>query len=403
LPADFKKILGVRFFAAFAVTMQAVLVGWRIYSLKPDAIYLGMIGLTEAVPALGLSLLAGTFIDSHRPVRIIFVSLWILFFDFLLLAASVWFADHLSVFHQLTILFAAVFVSGSVRSFISPSIFSLLPHILDRGSFAKASAWRSSTYQIAAVSGPALGGLIYGFVSAEMAFAVLPLLMALSLICVLALPKKLWLIKNHLEHKSVLKNLREGWDFVFRTKPLLGAMTVDMFSVLFGGVTAVLPIFADQVFHVGATGLGMMRAAPAVGSGIVALSLGVRPQHSTSGRRLLLVVAGFGLCTLGFAATSNIYFATLCLFGLGVFDGVSVVIRDTLSQLLAPPHMRGRIASLESMFITSSNEIGAFESGIAAQFMGLIPSVIFGGVMTLIVAGACWVLIPELVKTEIKN
>ena len=176
-----------------------------------------------------------------------------------------------------------------------------------------------------------------------------------------------------------------------------------MFSVLFGGAVSVLPIFADQVFHVGSTGLGFLRAAPAIGSVIVALSLAIRPMRVISGKKLLLVVAGFGFSTLAFALSSNIYLALLFLMLSGAFDGVSMVIRITLLQWLTPEEMRGRVSSLSSVFITSSNEIGAFESGVAARLMGLVPSVFFGGVMTVLIVFGVWWLVPDLKKTEIKT
>jgi MFS family permease len=303
---------------------------------------------------------------------------------------------------RLFILFAGIFISGAARAFASPSMFSLLPQIVPRNSLSSAAAFNSSIHTFASIIGPALGGLIYGFAGATWAFGIPCFLSLIALYSSTQFSEDLRNKQNLGVREPMLKSIRAGMHFVLNHKVLLSTMLLDMFSVLFGGVVAILPIFADKVFGVGATGLGFLRAAPALGSVIITIVLALRPMRSISGARLSQVILGFGICTILFALTSNYYLALFFLALTGAFDGVSMVIRGTFMQLLTPDNMRGRVSSLSSIFITSSNEIGAFESGLAASFLGLIPSVIFGGVMTLVVVGLVAWKVPELNKTKME-
>lgn len=400
---DFRLLLLSRFFFYVSLQIQAVIVGWQIYQIKPDALLLGMIGLAEALPAIACSFFSGHVVDQNRPWKIYYSSLLALFLNSLILFLSVYFSASISDYWRLFYLFSAVFVSGVVRSFASPSVFSLIPQVVEKHHLPAASAWSGTTHQIEMILGPAVGGLIYGFFGAAIAFSLLPILVLCSLLLLPLISEQTRLYKMNRAREPFVQSLKAGIDFVKNQKVLLSAMSLDMFSVLFGGAVSVLPIFADQVFHVGSTGLGFLRAAPAIGSVIVALSLAIRPMRVISGKKLLLVVAGFGFSTLAFALSSNIYLALLFLMLSGAFDGVSMVIRITLLQWLTPEEMRGRVSSLSSVFITSSNEIGAFESGVAARLMGLVPSVFFGGVMTVLIVFGVWWLVPDLKKTEIKT
>jgi len=400
---DFRLLLLSRFFFYVSLQIQAVIVGWQIYQIKPDALLLGMIGLAEALPAIACSFFSGHVVDQNRPWKIYYSSLLALFLNSLILFLSVYFSASISDYWRLFYLFSAVFVSGVVRSFASPSVFSLIPQVVEKHHLPAASAWSGTTHQIEMILGPAVGGLIYGFFGAAVAFSLLPILVLCSLLLLPLISEQTRLYKMNRAREPFVQSLKAGIDFVKNQKVLLSAMSLDMFSVLFGGAVSVLPIFADQVFHVGSTGLGFLRAAPAIGSVIVALSLAIRPMRVISGKKLLLVVAGFGFSTLAFALSSNIYLALLFLMLSGAFDGVSMVIRITLLQWLTPEEMRGRVSSLSSVFITSSNEIGAFESGVAARLMGLVPSVFFGGVMTVLIVFGVWWLVPDLKKTEIKT
>jgi MFS family permease len=289
-----------------------------------------------------------------------------------------------------------------VRSFTAPSVFSLISHVVPKGLQAEAAAWNSSAIQLAAIFGPALGGLLYGHFGPLTAFAAPPVFMVGALFLQTLFSENTRTMRSPSQREPFFASVHSGIRFALQQKVLLSSMTLDMFSVLFGGAVAILPVFSDQVLHAGSEGLGFLRAAPSVGSAVMALFLALRPLRMISGRMLLMAVAGFGLCILGFAVSREFWLTFFFLAASGAFDGVSMVIRNTLLQLYTPAHMRGRISSLSLIFITSSNEIGAFESGVAARLLGLIPSILFGGAMTLFVVGTTAWLSPELRRTRFK-
>lgn len=400
---DFRWLLMTRWLVTMALQVQAVIVGWEIYQIKQDALLLGMIGLAEAVPAICCAFFAGHFVDNNRPAWIYRLSLTVVALNSFFILSSISPNLHDSENLRLFILFNGVFISGAARSFASPSVFALIPQIVPRTAFASASAFNSAMYTFASIAGPALGGLVYGFAGPLWAFA-LPCFFAVSALGVSGLLSPLVLqYKGTSTREPVFKSIHAGMKFVLNHKVLLSTMALDMFSVLFGGAVAVLPIFADQIFKVGPQGLGVLRAAPAIGSVLVSLFFALRPFQVISGFRLSMVILGFGVSTILFGLTTNFYLALFFLAMSGVFDGVNMVIRGTLMQLLTPDQMRGRVSSLNSIFITSSNEIGAFESGVAARVMGLVPSVVFGGVMTLVVVAIVAGLVPQLNRTQIES
>ena len=401
---DFRRLLLSRGLITMALQVQAVIVGWQIYQIKQEALLLGLIGLTEALPAISCSFFAGHLVDVSKPSKIYKISLLILTLNTFFILGAVLPYFHFESEGQLLILFMGIFISGAARSLTSPSAFALIPQIVPRPLFSAAAAMNSSTYTFAQIVGPALGGLIYGFAGPLVAFS-LPCLLGLTALFAVYFLNPLVSMSKAADRKreSVIVSILAGMKFVFKNQILLSTMALDMFSVLFGGAVAVLPIFADQVFKTGAIGLGLLRAAPAVGSVLVSIYLSLRPMKLISGSRLLGVIFGFGVATICFAITTNFYFALFFLVLSGVFDGVNMIIRGTIVQLLTPENMRGRVSSLSTIFITSSNEIGAFESGVAANFMGLIPSVIFGGVMTLVVVLSISWKVPALRKTKIQS
>lgn len=404
---DYLILLGSRLFQTLSLQFMGVIVGWQVYQLKHDAFLLGLIGLAEAIPAIVTSFFSGPIIDHSRPARVYQFCTLANTLNSLIMFLAILPQFSLSTDWQVGVLFIGVFISGITRSFLFPSQFALIPRIINRELLASASAFYSSVFTLAQILGPALGGLVFGFFGELYAF-ISPVILLLVAFCTsLFLSKSTIQIHTKLKHDSVrepiFKSLKEGMNFLFNHKVLLSAMALDMFSVLFGGAVAVLPIFADQVFHIGATGLGILRAAPAVGSVLISVYLGINPMKHIKGKNLLIVIAGFGICMLGFAVSKSFVLALIFLALSGIFDGINMVIRVTLSQLFTPDHMRGRVSSLSTIFITSSNEIGAFESGLAAQYMGLIPSVIFGGIMTLVVVLVIWVKVPDLVDTNIET
>jgi MFS family permease len=397
---DFQVLFLTRILVSMSLQAQAVIVGWQIYKIRPEPLLLGLMGLVEAVPAIGCSFISGHMVDIHKPARIYQLGILAMVFN----TCLIWYAASTSLLHadlRLILLYVGIFISGAARSFTAPAVFSLIPQVIPRSLIPSASAWNSSAYQFAAIVGPSLGGLVYGFAGAKVAFSLPPLFMVLALLGTEVLSKTAKGLKSAVEREPFLKSIRAGIRFAFQNKALFSTMTLDMFSVLFGGAIAMLPIFADQVLHVGSSGLGILRAAPSVGSAFVLLYLGVKPLKFISGKMLLLVVGGFGLATIFFAVSTALPLALFFLAVGGAFDGISMVIRGTILQLLTPDHMRGRVSALSAVFITSSNEIGAFESGVAAKLLGLVPSVVFGGFMTLVVVAVTAWTTPQLTETNI--
>ncbi len=398
---DFRLFIFARLFLTIATQMQSVIVGWQIYEYTKDALSLGLIGLAEALPFLAVSLYAGHVADMVSRKKIILASVTVY------LAASaglLLLTVHDSVIlknHGTLPIYLIIGLTGLARGFAMPSFSALMAQLVPREWYVNSSAWNSTVWQTGAVSGPALGGLIYGFAGITNAYGLVAILIVLSIACVFfitnyALPQKE--IKE-----SILSSLNEGVRFVFNHEIILAALSLDLFAVLFGGAVALLPIFAAEVLNVGPEGLGVLRAAPSIGAVLTALILAHRPPMKRAGRNLLLCVAGFGVCMIGFAVSTGFYLSLFLLALSGALDNVSVVIRSTILQLFTPDEKRGRVSAVNGIFIGSSNEIGAFESGVAARLLGLIPSVIFGGVMTILVVAATARMAKQLRKLNLNS
>jgi len=398
---DFRLLFTTRLFSTMSLQTQAVIVGWQIYQIRPDALLLGLVGLAEAGPAIAGAFFSGHMVDVYRPASVFRLSLFVLFANTCLLWLAAANFIPLSEVQRLFLLFLGVFISGAARSCTTPAIFSMIPKVVPRPLLSSAVAWNSSCYQFAAIIAPAIGGLIYGIYGAMAAFALPPVFMLMALGSVGFLSTEAKNIRNTTVREPFRQSLVAGIKFTLHHRVLMSAMMLDMFSVLFGGAVAVLPIFSDKILHTGSFGLGLLRSAPSIGSAIIALYMAIFPPKFTSGKVLLWVVAGFGVSTIFFALSQNFILSFLLLVATGLFDGVSMVIRSTILQLLTPENMRGRISALSSVFITSSNEIGAFESGLAARLLGLVPSVVIGGIITLGVVCGVSVVAPELRKTKI--
>lgn len=383
---DFRLFISYRFFITLAIQMQSLIVGWQMYELTKDPLALGLIGLAEAIPFISVALYSGHVADRYNRKRIItWFSLLFLLGTLFLLAFSY---DRLIAFMALGVLpiYFVVAITGFVRAFLYPSTIALMAQLVPRYLYTNSSTWNSTVWHVAAISGPAIGGMIYGFFGVEVAYMIVIFFVMVALTL-------LFTVKHyptpHVElTETIWRRLGTGLRFVFKNQILLGTMSLDMLAVLFGGAVAMLPIFAAEILFVGPQGLGFLRAAPMVGAVLMSLILAYRPPAANAGRWLLISVAGFGLSIICFAISKNFYLSLFLLFMSGVFDNVSVIIRATTLQLLTPDEMRGRVASVNSIFIGSSNEIGSFESGLAAKIMGLIPSVIFGGSMTLLIVTA---------------
>jgi len=406
MPKDFKKLMLARLLFTFAVQMQAVVVGWQIYELLLDPLALGLVGLAEAVPALGLALYAGHIVDRSRSLlvyrRVIFVSL----ISGLLIYISQIFKAKLGVQGQVIALYAASFLTGTARAFSQPAMYASVPRILARKDLSQASAWMSGCIQIGRIGGPAVGGVLFGWFGLKMtALAICTLLLAgmlsISLMSVLNLMP---LEANISKDVKVKENFFSGVSFVYKHPLLLPALSLDMFSVLFGSVVALLPIYCKEILFLGPKGLGILRAAPSIGAIVVSFILArYFNLKKRAGSYLLWSVAGFGVCILVFAVSRNFTLSLVALALSGAFDSVSMVVRTAILQLSSPAEMRGRISAVNSIFVGSSNEIGEFESGLAAKLLGTVPSAIFGGVMCLVTVAVVGLVSPSLRKMNIES
>jgi len=385
-------ILG-RFFLTIAVNFQAVCVGWQIYELTKDPLSLGLIGLAEAIPYILIALFAGYVVDHYDRRKILMSAISVL-----IASSSLLFFFSYNNTHLLSLgtfpIYVLIFITGLARGFISPSMFAIMSQVVPKKIFGNSSTWNSTVWQIGAVGGPALGGFAYGFLGVGKAYLLNTLFFGLAFFFFSFIATREVIRSEKVER--LRESITAGLNFVFSNQLLLGALSLDLFAVFFGGAVALLPMFADQILHVGPKGLGVLRAAPAIGALIMAVILTFYPLNKGAGKKLLYAVALFGLCSIGFALSGNFYLSILFLALGGAFDNISVVIRTTIVQMFTPDHMRGRVSSVNSIFIGSSNEIGAFESGFAARLLGLVPSVIFGGSMTLLVTGITAKFAPKL-------
>jgi MFS family permease len=369
--------------------MQSLVMGWQVYDLTHDALALGLIGLAEAIPFLALTLFGGYAADRKDRRLLSLLSMTVLFLGALLLVAL----SFRPALRTAWPFYAIQALAGVGRAFYRPASQALGTELIPRESYQNGATWRSSVFHLAMVLGPALGGLLYGFGSARLAYSVEAVLMAFSLFSLARIKAR---PRQATGSASVLKSLSEGVRFVFEKKLVLSAISLDLFAVLFGGAVAMLPAFAHEVLKIGPQGLGLLRAAPAAGSVVMSFALAHRPPLQRAGRTLLWSVAAFGLCWIAFAFSTSFVLSMILLAASGAFDNVSVVLRGTLVQTCTPPDMMGRVQAVNSFFIGSSNELGAYESGLVAHWMGLIPSVVFGGCMTLLTVGFTAWKVPEL-------
>jgi len=393
----FLKLLSFRVLIVLAYQVMAIVVGWHIYELTHDTFALGLVGLAEVVPYFCCALFAGYAVDHYsRRLFGVLASLMLFLVALTLAAVSLgWTAGQPSSW-----IYAAIAFTGLARAFIGPTYNALFALILRRDQYARASGLGSSVLQLGLVTGPALGGILVAWAGKTAAYGTSAGLCLFAGLALLSLRVE---EPPAAASAPIFTSIAEGLRFVFGNQVILGAQSLDMFAVLFGGAVSMLPAFIHDVFHYGPEGLGILRAAPAVGAVMTGLILTRFPINLHAGRWLLGAVAGFGLCMIGFALSSNFWVAGLLLTLSGVFDGVSVVMRTTILQLATPDAMRGRVSAINGIFIGSSNELGAFESGIAARLIGLVPSVVFGGMMTLAVVAATAKLAPKLRKLELQQ
>lgn len=378
--------------------MQSVIVGWQIYALSKDVLDLGLIGLTEAIPFIAISLFSGHVADifSRKKIILIATSCFLIITCFLLYC-SIEQSIIVQRFGTLPI-FIAIACTGIIRGFLSAAYPSFITQLVPRKLYANASTWNSTIWHIASIVGPSIAGLIIA-INYTTAYTIDLLFIVLAIVSFV-------FISNHPQPKkekkeSIFESIQAGIKFVFKNQLILGALSLDLFAVLFGGAVALLPAFADKILHAGAVELGFLRAAPAVGAVCMAFVIAYKPPTKNAGRNLFISVAAFGLSTVLFGLSTSFFWALFFLFLTGAFDNVSVVIRHTILQLSTPDEMRGRVSAVNGIFIGSSNEIGAFESGASARAFGLKPSIIMGGILTLLVVAITAKLSPKLRKLNI--
>jgi MFS family permease len=390
---EFRWFIVSLFTMVIASQLQAVVVGWQVYGLTHDPLSLGLIGLAEALPFIGVALPAGYLAD-RRDRRAISVAM--LFVLACCSAALLAFSLAPGLLPRVGVgpIYATIFVSGIARGILQPARQALSAEIIPRSVYQNAIAWRSSTWQTASVIGPAVGGLLYGFAGPVTSYGVAMLLMLVALGGFLLVRYEP--TPRSLESQSMFAELLTGLRFVWSEHAILAALSLDLFSVFLGGAEALLPVFASEILKVGPQGLGLLRAAPAAGAVTMGIFLAHRPPFKRAGRTMLVAVAVFALAIVGFGLSRSYYLSLALLALSGMADNVSVVIRSTLIQLLTPPQMLGRVSAVNSIFIGSSNELGAFESGVAARLLGAVPAVVLGGAAALAVVGLTARLVPRL-------
>ena len=400
---EFNYFLLIRFLLVFGWSMQFIIVEWEVYNLTKDPLALGLIGLVEIIPAISMSLFAGHIVDQKEKKKLFTIA--IIAFLFISVAffsiTTNYFYSNYSSKQVLTGIYILVFIGGFIRAFFGPIIFSLVALIVSKNAYSNAASWSSSTWQFASVLGPAFAGFSIAWigVNASMGFVLISVFIALLL--TYFIKKKP--ILNPKIGEPIIKSLKTGLRFVFKTKAILIAITLDMVAVLFGGAIALLPIYAQDILNVGSQGFGMLRAAPAVGALIIMFISAYIPVTKNAGIKLLISIFCFGTSIIIFGISSIFYLSLFALFLYGLTDGISMIIRQTILQLKTPDEVRGRVASVSSIFIGSSNELGAFESGLTAKLMGTVPAVVFGGLMTLISVVFTNFKFPEFKKLDLRN
>jgi MFS family permease len=379
---------------------MGTLVGWWIYDLTNDPFAIGLIGLSEVVPAVSMALYAGHVIDISEKRKLLLKGIFsYALVALLLLALSTTFTSRYLSNSQIAIgIYILFFFTGIIRSFTGPVFSAMLAMVVPRNLLQNATTWSQGSWLAASVTGHATGGFLIAFLGITGTFIVICCLLITGFFVLTRLKSKPAFRQN--DEKRTWESVKEGLRFVYRTKEILAAFSLDMFAVLFGGAVAMVPVYARDILAIGPVGFGWLNAAIDIGAVCSVILLTVTPLKKAQGKKLLFAVAGFGICIILFAVSKWFILSFVALLVAGMLDGLSVVVRGTVMQLKTPDHMRGRVSSVGSMFINSSNELGQFESGVAAKLMGVVPSVVFGGCMTLLVVIITWFKAPTLRKFE---
>jgi MFS family permease len=396
---DFRFYLSARILVTVAWQILGVAAGWQIYALTKDPLSLGLLGLSAAFPAIAIALYAGHVADVVDRKLVALGAVFVFTFSLTLLAVCS--AGGVGKNLLVGAIYFGMALVGLARGLYGPAVFGILGDIVPRELYGNAIAWNTMTWQGSALMGTVLGGTLYVWVGAAATYFISAGLLATAFCFFLLVKSKTVIVPK--EPISVVDNIREGLRFVLSNQILLGVMALDLFGTLFGGVVALLPIYTAEVFHLGPQALGILRAAPPFGGLLITSVLTHRPLADRAGAVLLAVMAGFGLCVILFGISTSFYFSLFLLCLGGALDGISMWIRMTIFQLITPGDMKGRVSSVNSIFVYSSNDIGEFESGVTARLMGLVPSVVFGGLMTLAVVLITCYKAPRLRDLHLRN
>ncbi len=397
---EFRNLLTGRFFLILAFRMLATLLGWWVYQLTKDPFSIGLIGLSEVIPAVSTALYAGHVIDMSEKKKMLLICTLGYFVLIALLLIPAFYASNLHFTgHEITYyIYGIIFFTGICRAFIGPIAPVMIPKMVGQEKLPNAITLNQATFLTASVSGHTIGGFLIALITIKWTLVVILFLILLATLFFIQINKQP--SENRKNELEIWSSVKEGISYIYRTKEILGALCLDMFAVLFGGAVAMIPVYASDILKVGADGFGLLNAASDIGSMMIIVTLSFIPLRKNQGKILIGVVAGFGLCIIGFGLSKLYWLSFVLLMLSGMFDGISVVIRGTIVQLKTPDHIRGRVMSVNSMFIMSSNEMGQFESGVMAKALGVVRSVVFGGTMTVLIALFVGKFVPKLRKME---
>jgi MFS family permease len=403
---DFRLFILVRLLLTLAIQMQFSTIYLQIYyEYSNNELVLGFIGLTEAIPFIITSFFSGHVADLFPKKRIIFWS------SFLLMLGAAFLYFNAEPFFKLLreaglgVLFSIVFLFGIIRAFLGATTNPFLSQLVPRKDYTHSATWNSTAWHTGAILGPVLAGVIYGYggtFNAQYCHLTEVILFIISLALLSGIANK-GLPQPRVKEETMIESMKVGLRFVFKSKMVLSAISLDLFAVLFGGAVVLIPAFTDKILHLGPEAYGLLRTAPAIGAVISAFIMAVYPPSKKAGVALLWSVVAFGVFTVLFGISTSYWLAFAMLFMTGAFDNVSVVVRHSILQLMTPDNMRGRVSAINNIFVGSSNEIGAFESGVAARLMGLVPSIVFGGVMTILTVAVVDRVNPVLRKLNLKQ
>ncbi len=397
---EFRNLMLGRFTFIAALRMMGTLVAWWVYELTGDPFAIGLVGLAEVIPALSMALYAGHVIDKSEKRKLILIAsfFYTCTAGALLFLSTSFTSSHFTKHSIALFIYAVIFCTGIIRAFTGPTFSAMVASIVPRHYLQSATTWTQGSWLSASVTGHAVGGFLIWKLGITGTLIIVCSLLVIAMFFLFQLKAKPPIAQK--VEKKTWDSVMEGLRFVFRTKEILAAFSLDMFAVLFGGAVAMVPVYAKDILKIGPQGFGWLNAAIDIGAIFIIILLTIFPMKKAQGKKLMIAVAGFGVCIICFALSKWFVLSFIALMVAGMLDGISVVVRGTVMQLKTPDHMRGRVSSVGSMFINSSNELGQFESGVAAKLMGVVPSVVFGGCMTLIVVILTWIKAPTLRKFE---